>query len=72
MEIGHDIKCAAILSLPLISRAAVSYLRQDVHLVPVNCLGSLNRNSAVRLTDRLDMTIAVDWDENHNSNKQNP
>ena len=28
----------------------------------VNRLGSLPRNSAVRLTDHLDMTIVVDWD----------
>ena len=27
-----------------------------------NRLGSLPRNSVVRLTDRLDMTIVVDWD----------
>ena len=35
----------------------------DVHLVLVNRLGSLLRNSAVRLTDRLYRTIVVDWDE---------
>ena len=33
-----------------------------MHLVLVNGLGSLPRNSVVRLTDRLDMTIVVDWD----------
>ena len=37
-----------------------------MHLVLVNltgeCLGSLPRNSVVRLTDRLNMTIVVDWD----------
>ena len=39
------------------SRAVVKYYwRKDVDL------GSLPRNSVVRLTDRLDMTIIVDWD----------
>ena len=33
-----------------------------MHLALVNCLGSLPRNSVVKLTDRLDMTIVVDWD----------
>ena len=33
------------------SRAVVSYWQKDVHLVLVNCLGSLPRNSVVRLTD---------------------
>ena len=47
------------------SRAVASYWRKDVHLVLVNRLGSLSRNSVVRLTDRLYMTIVVDWDENH-------
>ena len=36
--------------------------RKDVHLVLVNRLGSLPRNIVVRLTDRLDMTMVVDWD----------
>ena len=40
------------------SRAVVNYWRKDVHLVLV----SLPRNSVVRLTDRLDMTIVVEWD----------
>ena len=44
------------------SRTAVSYWRMDVHLVLVNRLGSLPRNSVIRLTGRLDMTIVVDWD----------
>ena len=43
-------------------KAVVSYWRKDVHLVLVNCLGNLPRNSVVRLTDRLDMTIVVHWD----------
>ena len=44
------------------SRAVVSYWRKDVHLVVVNRLGRLPRNSAVRLTDSFAMTIVVDWD----------
>ena len=34
----------------------------DVHLVLVNCLGSLPKNSGVRLTDLLNMTIVVHWE----------
>ena len=44
--------------------SVVSYWRKDVHLVLVNRLGSLPRNSVVRLTDRLDMTIVDDWNVN--------
>ena len=33
-----------------------------MHLVLANRLGSLPSNSVGRLTDRLDMTIVVDWD----------
>ena len=33
-----------------------------MHLVLINRLGSLTRNSVVRLTDRLDMIIVVDRD----------
>ena len=44
------------------SRAVVNYWRKDVHLILVHRLGILPRNSVVRLTDRLDMTIIVDWD----------
>ena len=45
------------------SRVVVSYWRKDVHEVLVNRLGlSLPRKSVVRITDRLDMTIVVDWD----------
>ena len=43
------------------SRAVVSYWQKDVHLVLVNRLGSLPMNSVVRVTDRLDMIIVVDW-----------
>ena len=53
------------------SRAVVSCWRNDVHLVLVYRLGSLSRNSVVRLTDRLNMTIVVDWDvkKENKSNK---
>ena len=44
------------------SGAVVRYWRKDEHLVVVNCLGSLPRNSVVRLIDHLDMTVVVDWD----------
>ena len=44
------------------SRTVVSYWQKNVHLVLVNRLGSLPRNSVVRLTDPLNMTIVVDWD----------
>ena len=62
IEIGHEIK--AILSLLLIQVGPLSVTgeRIHVHLVLVNCLGSLPRNSVVSLTDRLDMTVVVDWD----------
>ena len=33
-----------------------------MRLILVNRIGSLHRNSVDRLTDRLDMTIIVDWD----------
>ena len=57
VEIGHEIISTAILSLPLV----VNYWRKDVHLVLVNRLGRVPRNSVVKLTDRLetlDMTIS--------------
>ena len=62
VEIGHEIISMAFLPTADSSRAVVSYWRKDVHLVLVNCLGSLPRNIVVRLTDCLDMTIVVDWD----------
>ena len=53
-------------------RAVVRYWRNDVYSVLVKRLGlSLPRKSVVRLTDRLDMTIVVEWDvkpQNNNSN----
>ena len=62
LEIGHFYD----LSLPTAdsSRAVVSYWQKDVHLVLVNHLGSLPRNSVVRLIDHLNMIIVVIWDVN--------
>ena len=67
VEIGREIISMLIFyghSLPSAdsSRAVVSYRQKDGHLALVNCLGSLFRNSVVRLTERLDLTIVVDWD----------
>ena len=60
---SDEIISTAILSLPLINcRAVVCNWRKDVPLVLVNRLESLPRNRVVRLTDRLDMNIVVDWD----------
>ena len=60
MEIGHEIISTAILSLsPIQVTGSYQLLQKDVHLVLVN---RLPRNSVVRLTDCLDMTIVVDWD----------
>ena len=53
---GHSVTTADSI------RAFISYWRNDVDLLLVNRLGSLPRNSVVRLTDRLDRTIVVDWD----------
>ena len=44
------------------SRAVASDWQKNVHLALVTHLGSLPRNSVVRLTDRLNMTTVVDWD----------
>ena len=60
---GHSFPSADSIS------SVVNYWRNDVHLVLVNRLGSLPRNSMVRLTDHLDMTNVVDWDvKPHKSN----
>ena len=40
-------------------RADVSYRLNDVHLVLVNCLGSLSRNSVAGVTNWLNMTLLV-------------
>ena len=44
------------------SRRVVSYKRKYVHEVLVNPFKLAQDKSVVRLTDRPDMTIAVDWD----------
>ena len=56
VEIGNEIMSTPILFLPLI------HWRKDVHLMLVNRLGRLPRNSVVRLSDRHDMSIVVEWD----------
>ena len=63
VETCHEIISIAI-SIHTVnsSREVVRYWRKDVHLVLAKCLGSISRKSIVRLTDRLDMTIVVDWD----------
>ena len=61
VEIGHNFYGHSLPTADS-SNAVVSYWRKYVHLVLVNCLGSLPRNSVVRLTDRLNMIIVVDRD----------
>ena len=63
MEIDHEIISTAIL-LPSTDsgKIVVSYKQKYVHKVLVNCLFKLaQEESGVRLTDRPDITIAVDW-----------
>ena len=64
VEISHEIISMAILLPSDDSRkVAVSYKRKYEHKVLVNCLVQLaQEKSVVRLTDHLDMTIAVDRD----------
>ena len=63
VEIGHEIISTAILSLPLIQVGQLSVTGERMCTYYwLTCLGSLPRNSVVRLTDSLDMTIVVDWD----------
>ena len=61
-------------SLPMTdsSRAVVRYWRKYVHQVLVNRLGlCLPRTSVVRITDRLDMTLVVDWDVKQQNKQTN-
>ena len=52
-----------ILSLPLIPIGQLSVTGERMCTKYwLTSYGSLPRNSVVRLTDRLDMTIIVDWD----------
>ena len=47
-------------------RGVVSYKRKYVHEVVINRLVKpAQENSLGRWTNRFDMTIAVDWDVNH-------
>ena len=46
---------------PADSSMVVASYRKDVDFVLVNRLGSLHRNSVDRLTDRLNITMVVDW-----------
>ena len=66
-EIDHEIISMAILLSSTDSRrVVVSYKQKYVHKVLVNRLVKLaQEKSVVRLTDRPDMTIAVDWDVKH-------
>ena len=57
---GHKTISTAIISLVLIQVEHLSITYEK--LSTGKCLGSLPWNNVVRLTDRLDMTIVVDWD----------
>ena len=63
VEIGHEIISTAFLFLPLIQEGELSIIQLTSERM-VNRLGSLSRNSLFMLTDRLNITIAVDWDVN--------
>ena len=53
VEFGHEIIFYShYLPSTDSRRAVVSYWRKNMHLVVVNCLGGLPRNSVARLTDR--------------------
>ena len=71
METDHEIISMAIL-LPSFDtrRVVVKYKRKYVHEVLVNRLVKLAQEKVFRLTDRPDMTIAVDWDVKHQTNQQ--
>ena len=63
---------SAFLLLPLIQEGLLSGTKVYEHKVLVTAI--LNPSwfwkSVVMLTGRLDMTIAIDWDVNHTSNKK--
>ena len=73
VEIDHEmISTAIILHSADSRRVVVSYKRKYVHEVLVNHKVKLaQEKSVVRWTDRLDMTIAADWDVKHQPNTQN-
>ena len=59
----HEIISTAILSLPLIPIGQLSVTGERMCTKYwLTSYRSLLRNSVVRLTDRLDMTIVVEWD----------
>ena len=64
MEIYHEIFSTVILLLPLIQEWLLSVTRKSIStkywLTAKSKLAQ--EKSVVRLTDCLDMTIAVDWD----------
>ena len=62
VKIGQKMISTVILSLPLIQVGQLSVTGERMCTVLINRLGSLLRNYVVRLIDRLDMTIVVDWD----------
>ena len=73
MEIDHEIISTVILLTSADSRrVVVSYKRKYVHEILVGCLVKLAKEkSVVRLTDRPDTTIAVDWVVRHQTNQTN-
>ena len=66
VEIDHEIIYMAVLPSADSRRVVVSYKRQYVHEVLVNCLVKLaHEKSPVRWNDYPNMTIAVNWDVKH-------
>ena len=53
-------------------KVVVSYYQRQARLVLVNCLEGLSmpRNGVIGVTDRLNMTLAVDWAVKPHTNKQ--
>ena len=63
MEIDQEIFSMVVLLLPLIhERFVLVTSKERVHKVLVNLLVKLAQEKMFRVTDHLDMTIAVDWD----------
>ena len=73
VENDHEIISTGILLLLIQERVVVSYKLKYVHEVLVHCLNKLAQGKKVWLVgiDCPDMTIAVDWDEKHQT-KQKP
>ena len=68
MEIGHEIISTAILSIPLIQ---VGQLSVTGERMCTKYWLTLRSKPAQRLTDRLDMTIVVDWDVTQQNKQTN-